>query len=92
MSAQGMATLVLAIAAALCGAAGFPWAWALINLALLATLAGMALAQRKFAGVTLARTLLITLSAFVANAIVAAVAFVAGGYAAAAYLALRLAG
>ena len=92
MSAQGIATLALTVAAALCGALGFPASWALINLALVATFAGMVAARGKFAGVTLRRTLMITLSAFVANALVAAVAFVAGGYLVAAFWALRSTG
>ena len=52
-----------------------PLLWTVVNLALLATVAGMLLVRQKFSGLDLARTLKITLAALAANALVAIAAF-----------------
>ena len=92
MQGHSVATLLLAIASAISGFIGLPWRWAVVNLAIVATLAGMAMARHKFSGIPLSRTLLITLAAFVANCLVSAAGFFAGGLAASAYVALRFPG
>ena len=78
MGGFNLTTLALAVLAGGAGLAGFPPGWSVVNCAIAATLAGMALARNKFTGVDLARTLKITLAALAANALVALICFYAG--------------
>lgn len=78
MNGFSLTTLALAVLSGAAGFAGFPLLWSVINGAIAATLIGMLIARRKFAGIDLVRTLTITLAALAGNALVAAAAFYIG--------------
>ena len=73
-----LATLALVALACAAGLTRLPLLWTSVNLALTATVLGMLIARQKLAGLDLARTLTIVLTALVANAIVATLSYAAG--------------